>query len=171
MAREREGNATVKHSEAEEKFAAGDIVAIKPSVLRSRMQLTPKSLYRIGHPNKFLVFSTFVHEEKGPCVALTSCCSIPGMAFGFEDPEDRSKPLCSGHPYRHFEKVGIHRLPQKGDKSASFSTFLGDIFRLDWEEDEHNPKLAVEVFGVKLGSASGPLAKFMKGMAEDGKIL
>jgi hypothetical protein len=62
-------------------------------------------------------------------------------------------------------------MPQKGDKSSSLILpFLGEVLGFDYHEDEQNPEIAANVFGMK-GSASGYFAKVLKKLAEEAKIV
>lgn len=145
-------------------FKPGDIVALTGAALRiGRLEtMTPRALYQLGRENRFLVIETFETADDGPCVMLSPCC------FKYVDRRANGmKPRCKGHPVVYFEKVGILRAPKKGDKASSLTLpILGELFGLEWQDDEENPRLNANVLGLR-GSATGFVAKFLKKLAED----
>ncbi len=185
----------VKHEEPEnhEMFQEGDVVALTQSALRTGRLLRirngkiessedrisngriegfmPRVLYALGHPNKFLVLATFEHEEHGQCLTLYPCCTIKPHE-GFVDRADNNKPRCQGHPAMYFEKADHTRIPRKGDKASSVHLpFLPfEVAGIHYEEDEHDPRLTLNLVGQKF-QTTGPLANFFKKIAEDSKIL
>lgn len=74
----------------------GDYIRIKTSEL-DRVEMSPKALYNVGHPNEFLVLTTFEHSGI-KCVSLEECCEkLKNRATG--------QFLCTGHPEKYFEKT------------------------------------------------------------------
>lgn len=167
----RNGNVRVDPQEIPETrpaaFQPGDVVAMTPATLRiGRLAtMTPRQLYQIGHKNRWVVLETFETHDEGPCLMINPCC--------IEYTDWKSKgPRCKGHPAVYFEKVGTVRVPKKGDKSSSLILpLIGDALGLRWEEDEDNPKIVGNALGKDLIGAVGPLARFLKKLAEDQKIL
>lgn len=148
------------------KYEEGDVVALTQAALRiGRLELmTPRLLHQIGHPNEFIVIDAFDTGEDGICLSLWPCC------YRFLD-RKTGKKRCQGHPALYFEKIGNLRMPKKGDKSSALVLpFIGEILGFDWQEDEDNPNLNANVFGLK-GAASGYFAKILKKMAEEAKII
>ena len=148
------------------KYKEGDVVALTAAALRiGRLsKMTPRLLHQKGHPNEFVVISTFEKGEDGVCLELWPCCN------GFLDPKT-GNILCQGHHAVYFEKVDQLRMPKKGDKGSSLILpFLGEVFGMSYFEDEENPEISANLFGMK-GSASGHFAKILKKLAEDAKIL
>lgn len=146
----------------------GDIVALTPAALKmGRLEaMTPRLLYHIGHENRFIVDKTFETEEDGLCLKLFPCC------FRFVNDHQTKQFRCKGHPAIYFDKVGTVRTPQKGDKSSSLVLpILGEIFRFDYKEDENAPKFSADLPVLGKGVVTGFLAKFVKQLAEEGKIL
>ena len=148
-------------------FQEGDVVSLTAAAIRRSgiSNMTPKLLYEIGHPNEFVVFDIFDDEKLGPCISLLPCCSI------FDDREQGTK-RCSGHPAIHFEKKSVKRLPKKGDKSSSIHLPFMQmaLASINWEEDEDNPALKVNILGKEL-SLSGLPAKMLKQLAEENNVL
>jgi hypothetical protein len=165
----RNGNVTPPEDvpqKAPEKFEEGDVVGLTQAALRiGRLELmTPRLLRQIGHPNEFIVLDAFKSDEDGVCLTLWPCC------FRFVD-HKTGKKRCQGHPSVYFEKTGSLRMPKQGDKSSSLILpFLGEVLGFDYQEDESNPEIQANVFGMK-GSASGYFAKMLKKLAEESKIL
>lgn len=158
-------------------FEPGDIISLTAAALRKKklVNMTPRLLYEIGHPNEFLVLETFEHPVDGPCVAL-SCCTRQMDENGkpivrFVD-RKTGKMRCNGHRSNYFEKKSFKRLPKKGDKSTSIHIpFLPfELAGVHWEEDESNPALKVSVAGKEVG-LTGAFAKLLKNVAEENGIL
>lgn len=154
-------------AEAIPQFQEGDVVCLTAAAIRRSgiSNMTPRVLYEIGHPNEFVVFHSFDDEKMGPCVSLLPCCSV------FEE-RKTGKKRCTGHPAVHFEKKSHKRMPKKGDKSTSIHLPFMQVAlaAINWEEDESNPALKANVLGKEI-ALTGPLAKLLKGIAEENNIL
>lgn len=164
----KKGNVQAEESapKVSELLEEGDVVALTPSALRiGRLKsMTPRLLHKIGHPNEFVVLTSFKSDKGEDCLTLWPCCNR------FTDRES-GKQTCTGHQTVYFEKVGNIRTPKKGDKSASLVLpFIGEVFGIDYQEDENNPDFRVNLGGLK-GSVTGVLAKAVKKFAEDNKII
>lgn len=142
----------------------GDIVALTSAALRiGRLApMTPRQLYQLGHENRFLVLEVFETDDEGPCVMLSPCC------FSYIDRRSGGgKPRCKGHPSVYFEKVGVFRMPRKGDKSSSIALpLIGELLRFDWQEDEDNPGFNMNIGGLR-ASSTGFFAKLLKKLADE----
>lgn len=140
------------------RFEPGDVVALTQAALRmpKLKTMVPYQLWKIGHPNAFLVVHTFDDEERGQCVGLYPCCT----RFTNHDTE---KPRCTGHPTEFFQKVDRKRVPKKGDRTTSvYLPFIdGEVGGIQYCEDEDNPSIKVNVGGIKAG-VDGVVAKGIK---------
>lgn len=169
MSPRRNGNVEgVERVAAHQVFEPGDVVALTASALRiTRISgMTPRLMYSIGHPNKFIVFDTFDDPEDGICLILECCRG------NYVNRKKNGKMRCEGHPGIYFEVIDRIRLPKKGDKaSAVHLPFVGQLAGLRWEQDEDNPRLTLDLpFGQKV-EALGPLAQMFKKIAENSGIL
>jgi hypothetical protein len=141
-------------------FREGDVVALTGKALRmGRLSMSPMLLYSIGFANEFIVTHTFETKKDGRCISLYPCCN---NRFN----RKTGKPFCTGHSEIFFERVDLMRMPQKGDRQASIKLpMLGEIAGMEYEDDEHNPKLTTRVAGLSL-VLGGQLAKLVKESAE-----
>jgi hypothetical protein len=141
-------------------FREGDVVALTKKALRmGRLSMSPTVLYSDGWPNAFVVTHTFETAKDGRCISLYPCCL-------YMINHKTGKPLCTGHSEIFFERVDLLRMPQKGDRQASIKLpMLGEIAGMEYEDDEHNPKLTARVAGLSL-VLGGQLAKLVKEGAE-----
>lgn len=148
-------------------FSEGDVVCLTAAAIRRSgiKNMTPRVLYEIGQPNEFVVFNVFDDPKSGPCISVLPCC-------GIYDDRETGKKRCGGHAAVHFEKKSIKRMPKKGDKSSSIHLPFMQVALagIHWEEDDENPAIKVDILGKEI-SLSGPIAKMLKGLAEDNNIL
>jgi hypothetical protein len=149
-----------KPAEIAEEFESGDIIRLKASVVTNdEVKMAPIDLFRIGHPNEFLVVAAFDGGKFGPCVTLRQCC------FLFEN-HSTGITTCKGHPAIYFEKMRKDRAKQKGDRLASVKIpWVGEVAGFEYEEDEENPKAKFRIMGKECELEGAP-AKFFKSMVE-----
>jgi hypothetical protein len=147
-------------TEVAEEFSAGDVVRLKTSALMNGdLDMTPLSMFRIGHPNEFLVVEAFEHKKLGPCVTLRQCCYL------YQDHSSGIK-LCKGHQAIFFEKMRRERARQKGDRMASVKIpWVGEVAAFEYEEDPENPKARFRIAGKECELEGAP-AKFFKSVIE-----
>lgn len=157
------------------RYQPGDVVAMTPAALRTPRiaKMSPRLHYDLTGENKFLVLLAYIHPEEGPCVSLP-CCNIPSIG-DFEGNEGWIDPKtglerCNGHPEVYFEKVDFKRLPKKGDKSFSVMLPFLPKFGLEYLEDDENPQFVGRALGGE-ASVTGIFAKFLKQLAEAGKLM
>lgn len=165
-------------TKALEDIRPGDVVAITPAALRmARLStMSPRLLYQIGWPNAFQVMHVFDTEEDGVCVTLDACCmNLVDRRTG--------KNRCTGHPVVFFEKLEPERPKGKaekeqperqrkpGDRGTSVSVpWIGELASIDFQEDEHNPTLTINIAG-KRTMFTGSLAKIFAEAAKQSNIL
>jgi hypothetical protein len=149
-----------KPAQIAEEFEAGDIIRLKTSVLTNdEVLMAPIDLFKIGHPNEFLVVEAFDGGDYGPCVTLRQCC------FLFEN-HSTGLTTCKGHPAIYFEKMRKDRIKQKGDRLASVKIpWVGEVAAFEYEEDEENPTAKFRIAGKECTLEGAP-AKFFKSMIE-----
>lgn len=127
----------------EEEIRPGDLVQIRAASF-SEAKMTPIDLFNVGWPNMFLVLEAFDHEGK-KCLRLDPCCEwMVNRATGAF--------LCRGHYTKYFEKVheAVIREPKKGDRKTSVQLpFVGDVVSLDYQNEEENPTLLLQVKGLR----------------------
>lgn len=152
-------NANVPGSSREaeicETFSPGDVVRLKVSALTNDdLELKALDLYKIGHPNEFVVAETFEQPRRGLCVALRECCYL------FENHATGIK-TCKGHDAIYFEKMGKERPKKKGDRIATVTIpWIGELVGFEYQDDEQNPKADFRVAGKKISLEGAPAKLF-----------
>lgn len=141
----------------------GRFVRIKPSRMDEFRNFTPKDLFEIGWPNKFLVWGVFEDRDGKTCLKLDPCCDhMVNRATG--------QHRCNGHHADIFELVEFD--PEdleevRGESHVSVDLFGWRAFAADYHEGEKTIVLKTPVSRAPVVLTG----EIFKGLAEQAKAL
>ena len=152
MADEPRGNET---ETGPDDFQKGDVIEIKPSVLAKHHKkgaFTPADLCGIGWPNRFQVRAVTKTKEGQKALVLDPCCRwMVHQATG--------EFLCVAHLADWFRRPREEK--RRPDRQIVVKTPFGKLFQLDYNEDDDDPGMEIQVGSGQPLILGGKLSKFL----------